>query len=449
MLYREGLLHHNSPVINLYEYYQGRSDNLPDIRHRPEEGSDNSIHYQFDEDGLLMSINRYEEKKRVRRDIYDSKGYLGKTQYLDPENGYVRKETYHRPDGSVCICRHYRFFKGRNLLSAIDLIDEAGEAIQTFASDHDFVAHWIRVLVKDDAFSILVVDNASTYYWALSKVNPENMAKVFMIHGSHLQHAQDHAEGRLTGKLSMRYQEILQNLDRQDAVVVNTSRQKQHIEDRFGRQNNLYVIPHLVELSCSQVAFMDRIPKSAILVAKYTKDNQQESLVRIFHQVVQRHPSAVLVLHGFGEREEAIKNLINELGMERNIYLKDTLDDVDEAYNRASLAVSVSRQEPYSFFILESIAHGCPVVSYDYDYGPGDMIDHGRNGCLIERDNEAEMAKAIIELFDNEMKLKAMSDASYIKAKHFKTDAIAGKWSRLIKTVYQSKFPVSQARVGL
>ena len=96
MLYREGLLHHNSPVINLYEYYQGRSDNLPDIRHRPEEGSDNSIHYQFDEDGLLMSINRYEEKKRVRRDIYDSKGYLGKTQYLDPENGYVRKETYHR-----------------------------------------------------------------------------------------------------------------------------------------------------------------------------------------------------------------------------------------------------------------------------------------------------------------------------------------------------------------
>ena len=35
---------------------------------------------------------------------------------------------------------------------------------------------------------------------------------------------------------------------------------------------------------------------------------------------------------------------------------------------------------------MESIEVGCPVI-YDVRYGPGEIIEHGKNGYLVEPDN--------------------------------------------------------------
>jgi poly(glycerol-phosphate) alpha-glucosyltransferase len=282
-----------------------------------------------------------------------------------------------------------------------------------------------------------MVDKERIYYQSVLKINRENIFKVCMIHSSHIQVGQD----IINGGLRSDYRKIIEDLTKQDAVVLLTNRQKEHIEVRFGQHDNLYVIPHSIEKEISRVDFEKRIPKRAIYLGRYSAEKQQDSLIRSFSKVVQNHTDAQLHMYGFGDSEqiETLKKLIKELGLENNVFINDFVDNPGEIYDSASLAVLPSRIEGFSLFLLEGISHGCPVISYDIDYGPKDMIDEGENGYLVEPDNEDKMAQRIIELFNDEEKLIAMSEASYKKADSFKSEIIAEKWSILIDKVLQGK----------
>jgi poly(glycerol-phosphate) alpha-glucosyltransferase len=187
------------------------------------------------------------------------------------------------------------------------------------------------------------------------------------------------------------------------------------------------------------VDFEERLPYRAIYLARYSQEKQHESLIRVFHKVVQKHPSASLNLYGYGNRKEAIIEQIEDLGLENNIFVNDFVDNTDRIYNSAILGILPSRVEGFSLFLLECIAHGCLVVSYDIDYGPADMIDQDINGILVETNNEEEMAQKIIDLFNDEDKMKEMSQASYKKSELFHPESIAEKWSVLIEKVLKKK----------
>jgi len=187
------------------------------------------------------------------------------------------------------------------------------------------------------------------------------------------------------------------------------------------------------------VEFEKRMPLSAIYLARYSQEKQHDSLIRVFHKVIQKYSKAKLDLYGFGEDKEKIIKQVKDLGLENNIFVNDFVDNTDEIYDTALLGILPSRVEGFSLFILECIAHGCPVVSYDIDYGPADMIDQDINGVLVETNNEEEMAQKIINLFNDLEKIREMSQASYKKAELFNPESIAEKWSDLIKEVLNKK----------
>ncbi|MEX1027520.1 MAG: glycosyltransferase, partial [Candidatus Paceibacterota bacterium] len=54
-----------------------------------------------------------------------------------------------------------------------------------------------------------------------------------------------------------------------------------------------------------------------------------------------------------------------------------------------------------SLVVLESLCHGCPVVAFEVNYGPADMIEDGENGALVPFDNEDLLAQRIIEILVN------------------------------------------------
>ena len=44
--------------------------------------------------------------------------------------------------------------------------------------------------------------------------------------------------------------------------------------------------------------------------------------------------------------------------------------------------------EGFSLALLECESHGVPSISYDIQYGPGGLIQDGKNGYLIEKNNQ-------------------------------------------------------------
>lgn len=127
--------------------------------------------------------------------------------------------------------------------------------------------------------------------------------------------------------------------------------------------------------------------------------------------------------------------LIRELNASNNIFIHDFVDSVEAIYNRTQIGILTSKVEGFSLFTLECITHGVPVISYDIDYGPSDMITSGENGVLCPLDDEEMMANALITLFENQAILEQMRHNAYEAAKRFDGAKVAHDWKVLLQNL--------------
>ena len=134
-----------------------------------------------------------------------------------------------------------------------------------------------------------------------------------------------------------------------------------------------------------------------------------------------------------------INKLIKEYNLEKNIILHGFSNEIESALQEACLKIFTSKKEGFALSILESLSKGTPVISYDVDYGPNEMIENGKNGYLIEEGNEGEMAKVIISLLKDKKKLKKLSENCYSSIEKFSDKKTFFKWQRVINTIEQDE----------
>jgi poly(glycerol-phosphate) alpha-glucosyltransferase len=84
---------------------------------------------------------------------------------------------------------------------------------------------------------------------------------------------------------------------------------------------------------------------------------------------------------------------------------------------------------------MESLCHGCPVVAFDVNYGPADMIRDGKTGALVPFNDEEALASALLEILNNPRRHEQMCDDALKSACEFGVDVVADQWRRLLQAV--------------
>jgi poly(glycerol-phosphate) alpha-glucosyltransferase len=355
-------------------------------------------------------------------------------------------EIYFRTNGSICLYKFFELKKEKSILTAIHLINKAGNIEQVFETEESLLTHWIRTLLDPDLDNFLIVDREAVYYKPLLQISQENVFKICMIHSKHFNKSTGKFNSEIYKTICEDFVRLINEPSKPDAVVVLTNRQKQDMEQQFGTQDHLFVIPNCMGKRIQKVNYQNRTPLQAICLAGYSPEKQHSSLIKVFAQVIRTYPSARLDLYGSGNERVEILGKIQELGLSGNIFANDYADNVEKIYDSAVLGLLTSRLEGFPLFLLESISHGCPCISYDIDYGPSDLIEEGINGYLIEFNNEEDMACKICSLFADVEKLQEMSEASYKKAEEFQADVVAEKWRSLLDKIVERRLEKQQAR---
>lgn len=85
--------------------------------------------------------------------------------------------------------------------------------------------------------------------------------------------------------------------------------------------------------------------------------------------------------------------------------------------------------------VIESLYHGCPVVAFDVNYGPSELIEHGETGFIVPFGNEELLAERIITLLNNHVLYKRMYASARRSAQRVASDGVAQKWALLIRDV--------------
>ena len=118
--------------------------------------------------------------------------------------------------------------------------------------------------------------------------------------------------------------------------------------------------------------------------------------------------SAELHLVGDGPERGALERLAGDLGVRECTRFHGYRADPFPLLTEASFGVLPSQFEPFGNVIIEMFAAGLPVVAFDVDYGPREIIRDGENGILLRDRTPGHLAEAMAGLLLDFARLKRL-----------------------------------------
>ncbi len=135
-----------------------------------------------------------------------------------------------------------------------------------------------------------------------------------------------------------------------------------------------------------------------------------------------------LVVLGEGEERAGLVRMARELGIEEYVHLTGRVADVETWYRHAECFVLSSRHEGWPNVLMEAMANGCPVVSFDCNYGPSEVLEGGANGLLVPEGDVEGLAAAMRRVLSNEALRRDLATRGMERARMFDVREIAARW---------------------
>jgi glycosyltransferase involved in cell wall biosynthesis len=218
----------------------------------------------------------------------------------------------------------------------------------------------------------------------------------------------------------------LQKLDR---LVVLTEKDK----EAWIELSNVAVIPD--PLSFQPTSRSELKNKRVIAVGRYSYEKGYDMLLSAWKKVASECPDLRLDIFGDGDRS-SLEQLIDRLGIDRNrCSLHGRTADVEMEYVNSSLFVCSSRFEGFGMVIVEAMACGLPVVSFDCPWGPSSIISNGEDGVLVENANIDALAANMIRVIHSGYGMQELAGKAILKSNKYRLETITTKWKSLFESL--------------
>lgn len=212
-----------------------------------------------------------------------------------------------------------------------------------------------------------------------------------------------------------------------DKLIVLTNQDKVQWEKTH---KNIIHIPNPIPFEInSNSAVSDN--KTVIAVGRLDAQKGYDQLIESWCKVAIKHPDWTLNIYGSGELEQKIKSQIEKLELNDVVHLKGVTHAIEKEYYTSSFFVMSSLYEGLPMVLLEAMACGLPIVSYDCEWGPRELIEDGYNGFLVPVGDSTELANKICCLIESRELRVEMSHNSKDIAKRYSMSEIMKSWDLL------------------
>ncbi|MCH5247552.1 MAG: glycosyltransferase family 4 protein [Muribaculaceae bacterium] len=201
--------------------------------------------------------------------------------------------------------------------------------------------------------------------------------------------------------------------------------------------SNIVQIPNFIEEITEIPAKLDN--KSMIAVGRLSYQKGFDRLIKSWKIVNQKYPDWKLHIYGDGEKGDELLNLIESLNLENCIYIHKPEKEIRYRYLENSALLLTSHYEGLPMVLIEGMSVGLPLISFDCQCGPSDVITDGLNGYLVPDGDIDTFADRIFKIIENEPKRKEMGKNSLIESKKYDKQNIMKQWEQLFQEINENK----------
>lgn len=179
-------------------------------------------------------------------------------------------------------------------------------------------------------------------------------------------------------------------------------------------------------------------PLRMVAVGRLDRQKGFDLLIEAFARMRSTRPTT-LTIFGEGPERGRLEALRDGLGLAERVALPGATTAPGDWLAEADMLVAPSRFEGFPNVVAEAVVTGLPVVAFDCDYGPRELIRHCGNGLLVPVGDIDGLARAMARLADDdELRHKMTARAGKARAA-LQPARILAEWDALIAAVMQQR----------
>lgn len=392
------------------------------------------VHFVPSTVGHVQFIEVFDQfNNLVQRADYDERGFKARDEFMSP-TGEPITDIFYRPDGSRFAEQYYGHDdNGANYVSLCKLIAYQGQDYYFNGEDE-----WYRFFLDElnranDEHNVFVADRPLAAQWPVA--NMQTAAKKYLwLPTPHAVDPRDQVYSNLNGAYVYGIHDVPTAWD---GIITSTDRQGQDLTRWLGGQPPVpirTVAAAVVSAEQAQrepIAVSERQAHRIIYTGRLDKERRVDQIVTAFAQVQRKIKDATLVIYGYGSALDELKQQVTQLKLEAAVTFAGYQPDLTSVYDQAGAAVYAGESDAQPLSIVEALSHGVPVVAYDINYGPSDIVKDGKNGYLVKDGAINQLVAALTRTIENPQRQQRLSKGAYRTSEQYADTQVWEQWQKL------------------
>ncbi len=217
------------------------------------------------------------------------------------------------------------------------------------------------------------------------------------------------------------------------AVVVQNDNNKKYFSKSIQKKCHVIFNPVMFE-RYKAIGLTAEKSNKIVCVGRIIKQKNNNMLINAFKNISDEFKNVRLVFYGEGNMKEELEKKVNNMGLGEKVQFKGNVKDVIENIKDAKMFVMTSNYEGMPNALLEAMCAGLPVISTKVS-GAVDVIENGKNGILVDINDEKALCDAMCSFLNDEVYAKKCAENAVGVSQMLDTELIIKNWTELIERV--------------
>lgn len=239
-------------------------------------------------------------------------------------------------------------------------------------------------------------------------------------------------------------------IQRADTIRVSTSREKERLVNFGIDEERVWNVPFFVDSEpylesvgeeVRKQYLSDRFDKIVLFVGRIAKQKDLATLIKAIPLVIEDYPKSLFLMVGGGDQEKALKKLVVDLEVQRNVYWAGRISyyQVPAFFKACDVFAITSTYEGTCMVLQEAAVSGKPIVATGFT-GAYDSIIDGETGYIVPIRKSQQVASKILHLLKNpDLAAEMGTKGQNLILQRFNKDKILQEYRRMWEATAEYK----------